>query len=167
MVKSFTQKEQFKRGSDVAQWLDLFLERLNFSVTPTSYEEERKLFLGDRKIVSPRGEVYYVEYKSGIQTYYTGNVFLETASVDTENKPGWVYTCQADFILYAALLNGKILVFRPPCLREVIEELRAQFPERKTSHGQNKGYCTHGILVPLEVAEGLAHRVLNVPAMKE
>lgn len=107
------------------------------------------------------GRCILVEYKSGIQTYYTGNVFLETVSVDTENIPGWVYTCQADYIIYATLLNKKLLIFRPADLRQRIEELKQRFLTLKTNKGQNIGYNTHGVIVPLEVAESeLTYKII-------
>lgn len=130
--------------------------------TATSHEE-RDLCLGDRRFTKDR-TVYWIEYKSGIQTFYSGNIFLETISVDSQDKPGWVYTCRADFIFYAALLNGKILVFEPEYLRAVVEQLKKQFREVRTSHGQNDGYDTHGLLVPLAYAEGrLARQVIVLP----
>jgi len=119
--------------------------------------------LGDRRFTRD-GETYLVEYKSGIQTYYTGNVFLETVSVDAQNKPGWVYTCKADYIFYAALLNRKILIFIPQRLRDVIEQLKLEFREVKTSKEQNKGYDTHGVIVPLDYADRyLAAKVIEIP----
>lgn len=152
---------QFKNGKDVEAFLDDFFQRDGFSITRTTAHEERVLCIGDRKFYKG-GQVFNVEYKSGIQTFYTGNVFLETVSVDTEpQKPGWVYTCNADYIFYAALLDGKILVFAPDKLRLKIEELKLKFRTVKTSKGQNAGYNTHGIIVPLDYAEAnLTQRVI-------
>ena len=79
--------------------LDHFFSEKGFHIQNTTPHEERVLCLGDRWFTSPRGQRFSVEYKSGIQTFYTGNMFLETISVDMSNKPGWVYTCQADQIL--------------------------------------------------------------------
>lgn len=104
---------QFANGKQVEAYLDRFFWAQGFVIKPTTSYEERRLCLGDRRFTAPDGKPFYVEYKSGIQTYYTGNIFLETISVDTQRKLGWVYTCQADYIYYAALLNRKILVFRP------------------------------------------------------
>lgn len=143
---------QFKRGMEAEGFLDDFFRARGWQIVPTTAHEERKLCLGDRHFAKD-GNTLLVEYKSGIQTYYTGNVFLETISVDSANKPGWVYTCKADYILYATLLNEKILVFKPDKLRAVIEMLKTKFREVKTSNNQNDGYDTHGVIVPLEYAE--------------
>lgn len=155
-----TRTAQWTSGRQVEKFLDDFFRRRGYTIRRATPHEERVLCLGDRKF-SKNDRELWVEYKSGIQTYYTGNIFLETVSVDATNKPGWVYTCKADFILYAALLNNKILVFRPDKLRQDIEDLKQRFIETKTGNNQNKGYNTHGVIVPLEYAEmNLADRVI-------
>ena len=145
-------KAQFRRGKDVEAWLDTFFRARGWMIEQTTPHEERVLCLGDRRF-SRGGQTFTVEIKSGIQTYYSGNIFLETISVDSQNKPGWLFTCKADVIMYAALLNYKILVFKPQQLRDKIAMLRSRFREVATSHHQNDGYNTWGLLVPLAVAE--------------
>jgi hypothetical protein len=122
-MRNLTQTDQFKNGDDVAQWLDHYFEPQGFTIEPTTPHEERALCLGDRKY-SKDGKLFFVEYKSGLQTFATNNIFLEIISVDNPCCPGWIYTCQADFIFYAALLNHKILVFRPEKLRAKIADLK-------------------------------------------
>lgn len=157
----FTEQEQFKNGKSVEAWLDAFFRKRGWVITQTTPYQERVLCLGDRRFV--RGDVaYWIEYKSGIQTYYTGNIFLETVSVDTQGNPGWVLTCQADYIFYAALLNAEILIFAPAQLREKIPELKRLFREVQT-HTQNAAYHTHGLIVPLSYAEKhLALKILTI-----
>lgn len=157
---AFTRTPQWVSGSNVADYLDDYFAKLGWKIHPTTQHEERVLCLGDRHY--ERGaDRLTIEYKSGIQTFYTGNVFLETISVDTQNKPGWVYTCRADYVFYAALNNGKILIFRPDALRARIDELQVRYPTLATSRGQNAGYKTHGVVVPLAVAEAeLAAKVI-------
>lgn len=149
---AFIDKDQFKNGKNVEAFLDEFFANRGWEIRIMSPHEERVLCLGDRYFTG-LGKRVKVEYKSGIQTYYTGNVFLETVSVDTQAKPGWVYTCQADYLMYATLLNGKILVMRPANLRLRIEALKRSYPVVKTRHNQNDGYNTHGVIVPLAFAE--------------
>jgi hypothetical protein len=160
-MTNLTQTDQFKNGKEVEAWLDLYF-RDRFTIWQTTSHEERALCLGDRKY-SKGDKIFYVEYKSGKQTFFTGNVFLEIISNDTACAPGWVYTCQADFILYAALLNHKILVFRPEKLRAKIADLKIKFRIGKTDI-QNS-YHTHGVLVPLDYAEkNLAEKVIVLEA---
>lgn len=157
-----TETVQFTNGKAVESFLDEFFGGRGFTIRQTTPHEERVLCLGDRHF-SQNGQSFYVEYKSGIQTFYTGNVFLETVSVDATSKAGWVYTCRANFVYYACLLNGKILVFQPDRLRGVIDNLKLRFREVKTGKGQNQGYNTHGLIVPLAYAEKyLSEKIINL-----
>ena len=161
---SITNKPQFKQGKDVEAFLDEFFRWRGWTIRQTTPHEERVLCLGDRHF--EKGEhICTIEYKSGLQTGHTGNIFLETISVDTADKPGWVYTCKADYIFYAALLNGKILVFIPSDLRARVVALKATFREVPTSSNQNDGYRTWGLIVPLPYAEKyLARKIIAVAA---
>lgn len=159
----FESTPQFKNGKTIEDYLDgYFGTKGGFDIELLTADEERRQCLGDRRF-HKNDKSYLVEYKSGIQTFYTGNVFLETVSVDTAGKPGWVYTSRADFIVYAAVLNKKLLIFRPGHLRREIEALKMRFPSRKTSKGQNKDYNSEGVLVPLRYAEDhLAAKVIKI-----
>ncbi len=162
-MTAFTKTRQWISGQQVEQYCDRFFASRGWHIEHTTRHEERTLCLGDRWYTKP-GQRFAIEYKSGVQTFYTGNVFLETISVDTTNTPGWVYTSQATFIFYACVLNHKILVFRPTQLREKIPELKQQFREAATGKGQNNSYNTHGLLVPLAYAEKcLAERIFDLP----
>lgn len=161
-MTAFEQTPQWKSGQSVADFLDAYYRAKGWQVTPTTPHEERVLCLGDRHFRQAQIHLH-VEYKSGLQTYSTGNIFLETVSVDSKGVPGWVYTCKADIILYAALLNKKILVFLPDQLRRHIETLKLRFRTAKTGKRQNQGYDTHGVLVPLAYAESaLATKVIQL-----
>lgn len=46
------------------------------------------------------GTWYYVEYKTDHRTPDTGNVFVETISVDTADKIGWAFTSAAQVLVY-------------------------------------------------------------------
>lgn len=158
--QAFVNSPQFKSGMKVEDFLDQYFGT-RFEIKRTTAHQERVLCLGDR-IYTDSEKSFFVEYKSGIQTHYTGNVFLETISVDNPCKPGWVYTCQADFVLYATLLDGMILIFKPDNLRKRIAELKAKFPEKPTSKGQNKNYNTHGVIIPLSYAKDLAAKIIHL-----
>jgi hypothetical protein len=146
----------------IEAFLDDYFTALGYRIERLTAHEERIEKKGDRRFYEGVRRIL-VEYKSGIQTYYTGNVFLETISVDTHNIPGWVYTCQADVIAYAALLNNEILLFRPDDLRRCISDLQRRFRTVKTGKGQNAGYNTHGVIVPLAIAETeLAYRIIRL-----
>ena len=168
-MSSFTSLSQFKRGKDVEAFLDRYYRAKGYRIRRTTAHEERVLCLGDREF-SKAGETFFVEYKSGIQTHYTRNIFLETISVDdpAQFREGWVYTCQARFIVYATILDGCLLIFIPSTLRERMPMLKAMFPEISTSHHQNRGYNTHGLVVPFDWAkENLADKVVTLTSVVE
>jgi hypothetical protein len=157
-----THTPQYRNGKNVEAFLDQYFRLRGWSIRPTTSYEERVLCLGDRHF-SKADMTFLIEYKSGLQTAATGNLFLETVSVDRVNKPGWVYTCQADFIFYAALLNQKILIFRPHTLRRQIDMLKSRYREVSTKKQQNDGYNTLGVLVPFGYAtDWLAEKVISL-----
>ena len=154
-----TETPQFAQGKNVEAFLDDYFRYMGWIIRQTTPHEERVLRLGDRRFIKD-GEALWVEYKSGLQTHFTKNVFLETISVDSANKPGWVYTCAADRILYACVLDQVILSFVPQRLREQIDDLKKMFKEVKTKNHQNATYDTWGVIVPLDYAMSLAHKVI-------
>ena len=78
---------QFKSGKNVEAFLDDYFRYRGWVVELTSAHEEQVQHLGDRHFTRD-GDTWLIEYKSGVQTFYTGNVFLETISVDSEGVPG-------------------------------------------------------------------------------
>ncbi len=157
---SMTDSSEFAHGKAVETILDVWFSYQKWDITPTTAHEERVLCLGDRRF-SRNGETLLVEYKADLKTILTGNIFLETVSVDTANKQGWVYSCKAHYILYACLFNNKILVFRPQRLRDNIENLKAKFPTKGTN--RNANYTTSGVIVPLKYAiDHLAEKVIPI-----
>lgn len=157
----FNESDQFKSGREVERWLDAFLSQRGWLIKRATGHEEQVLKLGDRQI--SRGEhVYWVEYKSGKQTFYTGNIFLETVSNDRLGKPGWVYTLKADYLLWACVLHTPpfVLVFKPETLRSEIADLKSRFREAGNGRGQNPTYRSWGVLVPLAEAQALAVQTL-------
>lgn len=166
MTNKFEQSPQYLSGQSVADFLDEFFRKRGWQIEPTTPHEERVQCLGDRHF-RKGGTHWLIEYKSGLQTAATGNIFLETISVDTQSKPGWVYTCKAHFIFYGTLLNGCILIMNPNTLRQNIEALKTKFGERATGKNQNKGYNTHGVIVPLGYAkEHLTAKIIEVEKIK-
>ena len=165
-MSKFTESDQWTSGQQIENFLDDFFSKHGYLIERTTPYEERVLCLGDRHYrFPPKNTHWTIEYKSGIQTFYTGNVFLETISVDSSNKPGWVYTCRANLIFYAAILNNEILVFNPTRLRNQIEDLKTTFKVVKTSKGQNAGYNTHGVIIPLKyVEDNVAGLVIPIKA---
>lgn len=155
---SLVASSQFKRGMEAENYLDQYFGT-QFEITRTTSYQERSLCLGDRIYKNAAGS-FFVEYKSDTRAHVTGNVFFETISVDNPCKPGWVYTCQSDYILYAILLSKTILIFKPPVLRKNIAEMKAKFREGAASKDQGEDYKTYGVIVPLHYAKTLAAKII-------
>jgi len=149
---SVTDTPQFRAGKLVEFLLDDYFRGRGWTVRILTASEERGLKKGDRELTHAERQPLLVEYKSGIQTLDTRNLYLETISVDRTGTPGWVYTCRADLLLYTIpnawdFIHWHALIFRPAVLRGAIAELERRHPARPT-HDQNRGYKTHGVVVP-------------------
>lgn len=100
-----------------------------------------------------------VEYKADSRASQTGNAFIETISVDTRQVPGWVYTSKSYYLAYflpSDLLCYWILF---SVLRQQLHTWLAAYPVRKVT---NRGYRTHGLLVPLFELEQISQEVISL-----
>lgn len=100
-----------------------------------------------------------VEYKTDHTAARTGNAFVETVSVDTTHKPGWIYTSQADYLVYYIPPDGLVYVLRFAVLRRELARWVALYPVRRIP---NEGYHTHGLLVALWEFEAHSEAILSV-----
>lgn len=89
----------------------------------------------------------------------TGNAFIETWSVNRE-KPGWLWTSQADWLLYYVPPTGLLMKVGLPLLRAHVFVFAGQYPERSA---QNVRYRSHGLCMPLAELEKLAERRISIP----
>lgn len=98
------------------------------------------------------GVCYSVEYKTDHKAHETGNVFVETMSVDTADKLGWAFTSTAQVLVYfvpqheTALRADMLTIKRKLCEWNIYPEAPAW---NKSRSGEL--YRTLGRLVPLEV----------------
>ncbi len=135
---------QLKRGEESEAFLDAFFSE-RFEVRPVSAQEQRSgldRFFVDRATGARRS----VEYKTDWRAAETHNAFVETVSVDSHEKPGWVHTCSADLLFYYVPGEELVYVFVPSELRRLLPEWELRYPTRKA---KNEGYWTHGVCVPL------------------
>lgn len=136
--------EQHTQGEGGEAFLDSFFEARGHQVLPATRGQQRsgidRVFLWD-------GKMALVEYKTDFLAHKTGKVFIETVSIDREDKPGWAFSSQADFLVYYAPGLDTIYVIPLETLREYLPEWEEKYPSRAA---QNRDYATHGLLVPLE-----------------
>lgn len=116
-----------------------------YKILPVSMDMQR---LGIDRIFEDRttGMRWAVEYKTDDAAETTNNVFVETVSVDTQNKLGWALTSCAQILVYYIPPRHMAYTFS-------LAELRARLALWKRAYGtksaKNQGYATHGIPVPI------------------
>ncbi len=149
-------RTQLARGARGEAALDRLFARW-YAITPATAAEQRQGI--DRHFVAPPGRQLTIEYKTDWTAARTGKAFVETVSVDTANKPGWAYTSQAEHLVYFIPPDDLVYVLRFTVLREQLARWVRVYPGRAIP---NRGYHTHGLLVPLREFETLAEAVLTI-----
>ena len=105
------------------------------------------------------GDVTTVEVKTDRTAGRTGNAFIETVSVDTAGRRGWLYTSTADYLAYYIPGPGHLYLVRLAALRNALAGRLSQYPERRIA---NNGYHTLGRLVPLAELRRVAETVVDL-----
>lgn len=143
--------EKLRQGQAVERELDEHF-RDKYSIRKASMDEQRigidRVFV-DRETM----EAFRVEYKADYRAVETGNVFVETVSVDSRGVRGWAYTSEADWLVYALPQLRRYLLVRVVELREALPNWIQRYPQGKA---RNRTYTTHGVLVPIVEFERLA-----------
>lgn len=145
MVYSFD--EQLKVGHEYERQLDeIFSDR--FEIQIASDSEQRSGI--DRHFRSKRDNKHFtVEYKGDNAALRTGNAFVETVSIDRDNKPGWAFTSQSRLLIYY-IPSQIAYIFTFVKLRNQLSRWIDSYPQKSVP---NRGYNTIGILVPLNEFE--------------
>lgn len=156
-MSTYNFEEQLNIGLDGESNIDKFCVRWCY-VYPAGMELQR---MGIDRILINRetGTPITIEYKTDWTTFNTGNIFLETISVDTTNKPGWLYSSKAGVLVYYIPQTGKLYTVR-------FSKLRAYFIPRVDNYrkvsANNGTYNTWGILVPLNEFEKVCESINNI-----
>jgi hypothetical protein len=150
--------EQNLRGGKGEVFLDTFFIERGHYIQKATRGQQR---LGIDRVFLKDGGVVLVEYKTDLLAHRTGRVFIETISMDTSGKQGWVFTSHADLIVYFIPGLKLIIVVPPEKLREQVPRWEQAYPTRTAS---NEDYSTHGILIPIDELERQASQVFHLPA---
>lgn len=134
---------QFAQGNEGESQLDAFFSR-HYFILPVSRPMQR---LGiDRVFVNIKTMVMHsVEYKTDLKAAQSGNVFLETVSVDKDNKPGWIYSSRADWLFYFMPQIETLYCVEFAQLRLSLSKWVSRYPCKVIP---NVGYNTEGIIIP-------------------
>lgn len=165
--KEYLFHQQNKVGQKGEAILDNFLKSLGFTLRLATRREQRSGI--DRIMMYPGGTgddavSFSLEYKTDEKAHKTGNAFLETISVERAGEAeilGWLWSCQADRILYYVVGWDAVYQCHPRVLRYYSEEWLEKYPLRRV---KNKDYYTTGLLVPLKVIKEVAEVVYIIPA---
>jgi hypothetical protein len=158
------QQQQFQKGLSGAKIMDDYFKALGYKVEPTSATEERGLNLGDRIMTLPTRKRYYAEYKTDWESDRTGNVWFELLTNKEAGIVGWVYRCQADYLMILLPRLREILVIEPDYLREQIARLILDYPVKEPRHKRlGKVHHTRGCIVPIDRAKLLADKTIKMP----
>lgn len=135
---------QLGRGMDGERRLDAFFARL-YDITPAT--KAQQLCGKDRTFTCLYfGKQFTVEYKTDYTAARTGNAFVETVSVSTTGKQGWVYTATAEYLVYYIPKREVVYVIRFDALRLCLPQWLQTCLQRDIP---NRGYYSRGVLVPL------------------
>lgn len=141
-VRTFT--DQLAKGTAAEQTLDGWARnRFGAEPRPADMDDQRRGI--DRHIEAPDGTTYTLEYKADGQGHRSGKAFIESISVDRTGKPGWLWTSQADYVVYWLSGDGRGWVITPANLQARAWDWTRRFPVKVSS---NPSYHSYGILVP-------------------
>lgn len=119
---------------------------LNVKIRPATPEQQRMGI--DRIWVRRDGRQQSVEYKADIAAARTGNLFIETVSVDAAERPGWAYTSLAQLLVQYVPGLAQVIISRMMTVKGQLPGWLASYPLQPVP---NDGYNTIGVLVPLEI----------------
>ena len=145
-------RKQLAIGERYERQLDAFFCQWPVDIRPATAEEQRR---GIDRVFTSRatGSVDTMEYKADDKAGRTGNAFIETVSVDVTGKPGWAVSSQADYLVYLVTRPMTVYLIGMKRLRAALPRWKMKYP---TVKAQNDGYCTLGVLVPLDELEKIA-----------
>lgn len=145
MSETYSFDAQLKKGEKYEKELDDYFGEWYY-VYPVSFDAQRSGI--DRVFKHKTTDVSIsVEYKADERTVETGNIFVETVSVDTQNKKGWAYTSCSQMLFYYIPQEKTVLVIS---MLEIKNQLSGWIKRFKEKSVPNDGYNTKGILVPLQ-----------------
>lgn len=156
-MKTYSFRQQLQLGQKAERAIADILKN-QFEVVEASHDQQRQGIdiLGRHRI---SGQYLRFEIKSDLLAHQYGNAFVEIISNDAARKPGWVFTCTADILLYFIPGCSKLLFFRPFRLRDRTWLWEQRFPVKPS---QNFSYRTWGICVPLAEFAPLAEAIATV-----
>lgn len=152
-------QESLRRGKADEALLDRYFRKwYTVETIPVSIEQR---IHADRLFIRPDGSQLTVEYKADHRADETGFLFLETVANDVSGAPGWVYSTQADRIVWLLPESGLIMSLPAVRLREAMPIFKWECREASSA---NPNYNSVGLIVPVSRVRRLCDWVDNVNA---
>lgn len=148
--------DQYERGLQGEADLDGHFQHW-YTILTAPYGVQRMGI--DRVFVAEDGDVLTVEYKVDELVWRTGNAFVETVSVDTDNTPGWALSSKARFLVYYDRNGGTAYGMPMASVREWLPQWQAMYREVAVDNGR---YRTRGVLVPVNEFRRIATRIFHI-----
>lgn len=136
--------DKLHEGEEYERVLDEFFSSI-FDVKHVSMNAQKSGI--DRVFTNRTTNISYsIEYKADSTAARTGNMFLETISVDTTNKPGWACTSCAQLLVYYIPPLDKAYLVSMLTIKTLVPTWAETYSKKPIP---NDGYNTIGVLVPL------------------
>ncbi len=165
MTKVYDFKTQLDRGVEAEKLVADYLDRMGF------YVEEAKDMALQRKgidyfVVSPTGVLMSVEIKTDFRAAETGNVFLETVSVEKYgivDKLGWIYTSAAQVLVYYVTGLEEIYFVDMTAFKMKVADFKEWYREVEI---KNKTYVGRGLVMPLKDFKDYVFKMVKIQDIK-
>lgn len=148
------------------QCLDAYFARRGYAVRRASDTEQRRGI--DRWLGKAGRPEVSVEYKTDIKAARTGNAYVETAAAALRPHDGWVYTSEAEWLVYFVPGNREVYFLRHCAMLSRVREWRTRYPTARAATRLSRMAYSEGLLVPLGELRALAEAVtefdLDIPA---
>lgn len=143
--------QQLRQGQQGETTVHDWLRSQGWNLRPATMPEQKQGidFWGSKP---GRGAASF-EVKTDTAAHRTLNAFVELQSNSKTGKLGWLFTCQADVLLYWIPKMDTLHWMNLTAIRTAYADWKELYPI-KTVH--NGTYYTTGLVVPLEVFETCA-----------
>jgi len=104
----------------------------------------------DKILYFKDGRILTIDEKKRRKDY--GDILLEIWSIWEQRKPGWLYTCQSDYIVYAIMSSKKVYLLPVLLLKRAwIMNGKNWIKSYDIISANNKTYTTKSIAIPTNV----------------
>lgn len=150
--------KSLKVGKAAESYLDSVFSKW-YEISPVSLKQEKRDGI-DRIFKCRETKTRWsVEYKTDSRAMGTGNAFIEIVSNDTTGASGWAMKSLAQLLIYYIPQVQLVYVANMNLIKYYLPEWIERYG---IASSKNETYTTFGILVPLDILNGISIDVLNI-----